>query len=164
MLLLAACLVVAMTHPALAANTCDEVYQASIKTVQTPHHLYYTITQGTGTGKLPAGEAVYVGGIRYSKMDGKWRRGLGTPQEELEFAKEKVKMTMPDTCTRVGDETIGSQAVSVYKGHNNLAGNEQVFRIFRSSGLLQSDTVSQSDQVVEMRYEYTNVQAPANAQ
>ncbi len=162
LLLLAACLAVAMTHPALAANTCDEVYQAGIKTVQTPHHLYYTITQGQG--KLPSTELVYAGGVTYVKMDGKWRRSIMKPQDQLELAKDDVKTKLPDTCTRVGDQTIGGQAVSVYKAHKNEAGTEQVIRIFRSSGLLQSDTVSLSNQSVEMRYEYTDVRAPADAQ
>lgn len=155
---LAACLAVTMTTSALAANTCDEVYQASIKSSQTPHHVYTAST--LSGGKSRAVETIYAGGVEYLKMDGQWRRSVMKPHAMLELTQEKLK-THPDTCVRIGDQAAGGEAVAVYKVHNNEFGTDQVVRIFKSSGLMQGGTVSLPNQSAEMRYEYTNVQAPA---
>ncbi|MEO8924326.1 MAG: hypothetical protein ABI330_16100, partial [Caldimonas sp.] len=106
---------------------------------------------------------IYAGGVHYLKVDGEWQRSRMTTQDMVQMMQEKLK-THPDICTRMGDQTIGGQAVSVYKAHNNEVGTDQVVRIFKSSGLMQGDTVSLPNQSVEMRYEYAGVQAPAGVQ
>jgi hypothetical protein len=47
-----------ITAPAFAANPCDALYSAGIKSVQTPHHVYSTTTMRDG--KPQSAEAVYA--------------------------------------------------------------------------------------------------------
>ncbi len=145
-----------------AANTCDALYNAGIKSVQTPHHVYSTTTMRGGEPKT--GEAIYAGGVEYLKLQGKWMRSRMTPADMLEAAQEKLK-THPDTCTPVGDQVVNGQAVSVFKAHSNEMGTDQLVRILKSNGLMQGGTLTlPNGAVVEMRYEYDNVQAPAGVQ
>ena len=155
---LAACLTVTMATPALAASSCDEAYQAGIKSLQTPHHLYSTTAMPGG--KTRAGESIYAGGVEYVKIGNEWQRSRMKPQDMIELAQEKMK-THPDTCTRIGDQSAGGQTVAVYKVHNNEMGTDQVVSVFKSSGLMQGTTVSLPNQSMVIRYEYANVQAPA---
>lgn len=84
-----------------------------------------------------------------------------TNKDMLDAAQEKLK-THPDVCTATGDQAIGGQAVSVYTARNKEMGTQQIVRIFKSSGLMQGGTLTLPDgTLVESRYEYANVQAPA---
>lgn len=56
---------------AVHADACDAVYQAGIKSVQVPHHVYTTTAHG---GKTVEGEAIYVGVVEYPRLRGKWMR------------------------------------------------------------------------------------------
>lgn len=169
---------IAFTTPASAADTCDVLYQAAIKTLQTPHHVYTTTTHSTeqmrnsdtfkrGTGRAlyqartESSEAIFDGKVEYLRVHGKWMRGRMSRDDMLELAQEKLK-THPDTCTPAGDQTIGGQAVSVYTARNREAGSQQTVGVFKSTGLLQGGTVTMPDGgVVETRYEYDNARAPA---
>ena len=144
---------------ATAADACDALYAAGVKSIQTPHHVFSTTTQ---SGAPPrAGEAIYAGGVEYLKLNDKWQRSPMTQQEMVEAAQEKLK-THPDTCTLVGDQNMAGQSVTVYKVRNNETGGEQLVRILKSSGLMAGSTLTlPNGTVVETRYEYRNVQAPA---
>ena len=84
------------------------------------------------------------------------------PQPEMVAAAQEKLKTHPDTCTPMGDQMVGGQAVSVFKAHNNEMGTEQTVRIFKASGLMQGGTLVLGDGItMETRYEYDNVQAPA---
>lgn len=154
----AAGLAFAVTMPAFAADSCDALYQAGVKSIRTPHHVYSTTTMRDG--KAQSGEAIYAGGVEYIKLAGQWKRSPMTPQDMIEAAQEKLK-THPDTCTLVGEQTVDGQAVAVYKAHNNKTGADQLVRILKSSGLMQGGSLKLSDGLmVETRYDYANVQAP----
>jgi len=148
---------VAAAPSANAANACDVLYNAGIKSVQTPHRVYSTRTMHGG--KPQASEAVFAAGIEYLQMDGKWIRSP-MPQPEMVAAAQEKLRTHPDTCTPMGDQMVGGQAVSVFKAHNNEMDTEQTVRIFKSSGLMQGGTLTLPNGVMEIRYEYDNVQAP----
>ena len=148
----------AFAHSAYAADTCDALYQASIKTFQTPHHAYSTSTPRGGQPKT--GEAVLSGGVEYIQLRGRWMRSPMTPQEMTDEARDKLK-THPDTCSVVGTRLAGGQRVTVYKVHSKESGTDQQVRILNSSGLLQGGTATLPDgMTVDTRYEYGNVQAP----
>jgi hypothetical protein len=164
--------------PAFAANTCDALYSAAVKSTQTPHHLYSTTTHSSEsmhrsdtfkrlsgkamyTGKTESGEAIFDGKTEYLQLHGKWMRSPMTQQDMLETAQENMK-THPDTCAVLGDQTAGGQALTAYKVHNNDVGTDSQVRVLKSSGLLQGQTLTMPDgSVVETRYDYGNVQAPA---
>jgi hypothetical protein len=154
-----ALLVAAVAAPsANAANACDVLYNAGIKSVQTAHRVYSTRTmQG---GKSQASEAVFAAGNEYLQINGKWMRSPMPQPEMVAAAQEKLK-THPDTCTPMGDQMVGGQAVSVFKAHSNEMETDQTVRIFKSSGLMQGATLMLPNGVtMETRYEYDNVQAP----
>jgi hypothetical protein len=141
-----------------AADACDPLYESSIKSVQTPHHVYSTTT--LRGGKSSRGEAVYAGGVEYLQLNGKWMRSPTPQKDMIEAAQEKLK-THPDVCTLVGERTEGNEVVSVYKAHSKELGTDQEVRILKSSGLLQGGTMKlPNGSVVETRYEYGNVAAP----
>ncbi len=153
---------VALAPASHANNTCDALYQAGIKSVQTPHHVYSTTT--LRDGRPQTGEAVYAGGVEYLLFHGKWMRSPMSQQAMLEGAQDKLK-THPDICTLVGKQTVDGQLVSVYEVHNNEAGTDQMVRILDASGLMQGSTLTlPNHSVVETRYDYANVQAPTGVQ
>jgi len=143
-----------------AANTCDAAYEAGIKSIQTPHHVYSTTTPRGGQSRT--GEALFDGKNEYLLIHGGWRRSAMPQQVMVEAAQEKLK-THPDACTLVGDRVANGQAVSVYKVNNKETGTEQTVRILKSSGLMQGATATRDGATIETRYEYTNVTAPAGA-
>ncbi|MEP6898989.1 MAG: hypothetical protein ABI870_10700 [Rhodanobacter sp.] len=152
----------ALVPSAHAANACDALYNAGIKSIQTPHHVYSATTMHGGTPHT--GEAIYDGTAEYLQIRGKWMRSPMPQAAMVAAAQEKLK-THPDTCTPVGDQVIDGQAVSVYTAHNNELGTNQTVRIFKSNGLMQGGTVAlPGGNTIETRYEYTNVQTPAGVQ
>jgi hypothetical protein len=140
-----------------AANPCDALYNAGIKSVQTPHRVYST--RAMPGRKTQASEAVFAAGNEYLQIDGKWIRSPMPQPAMVAAAQEKLK-THPDTCTPMGDQMVGGQAVSVFKAHSNEMETDQTVRIFKSSGLLQGATMGLPNAGMEIRYEYDNVQAP----
>lgn len=154
-----ALLAVFVVPGARAADPCDVAYVAAIKTVQTPHHVYSTTTPRGG--KARADESIYAGGVEYLKLHGNWRRSPLKMQDRFDMAKEKLA-THPDTCTRMGAQSVDGQAVVVYKLHNREVGADQQVRIRNADGLLQGVTETlPNGTLIEVRYEYGNVQAPA---
>ncbi len=148
----------ALAPSANAADTCDVLYNAGIKSVQTPHRVYSTRT--TRAGKVQTGEAIFAGGAEFLLRDDKWMRSPMPQSRMIAAAQEKLK-THSDTCTLIADRVVGGQTVSVYKAHNNEVGSDQTVRISKSSGLLQGATLTLPDGgSVETRYEYDKVQAP----
>ena len=141
-----------------AADACDALYSAGIRSIQTPHHVYST---QSAQGKTHVGEAIFAGGNEYLQMNGKWMRSPMPQSDMVAAAQEKLK-THPDTCTPIGEQTVGGQAVSVYKVHSRDMETDQTVRIFKSSGLMQGATMSlPGGATLETRYDYDNVQAPA---
>ena len=149
--------------PALAANACDVLYNAGIKAVQTPHHLYTTSTGGKSE-KARSSEAIFAGGVEYLKVHGQWRLSSIPQSYMVESAQEKLK-THPDTCTVTGDQTVDGHAVTTYKVHNNAEGTDSLVHLLKSTGQLLGQTITLPDgSLVKTRYDYTNVQPPEGVQ
>ncbi len=177
---LAVCLSISslIAGPARAADACDAVYNANIKLLQTPNHAYLTLTRGaeqmhnsdtfkklTGkamyAGKTETSETIFDGRTSYLLYHGKWMRSPVQPQDLLEDARKKMK-THPDTCTLVGDQSIDGQAATLYKIHNKETNNDEEEWISKSSGLpVHVKSTSPDGSGGDMRYDYTNVRAPA---
>lgn len=159
------------------ADDCDAVYNAGIKSVRTPHHMFITTTHSaermaqsdkfrrlTGkpmyAGRIESSEAIFDGKTEYLQVHGTWRRSPMSPADMLAGAEEKLR-TRPDTCVAKGEQSVDGQAVDVYMVRGNEGGSAQQLRIFRSGGLLQGDRSTQSDgSIVEARYAYDDVHAP----
>ena len=150
----------AFVTSARAADTCDALYNAGIKAVQMPHHVYTTKTAPRGGKILQSSEAIFTGGVEYLRVGGQWRRSARPQGVMLEAAREKLK-THPDTCTDARDETVDGQAVTTYKVHDRESGTDSLVHILKSTGLLLGETLTLPDgSLVKTRYEYTNVHPP----
>lgn len=142
------------------ANTCDPLYEAGIRAVQTPHHVYTTKTAPRGGKVLQSSEAIFTGGVEYLRVGGRWRRSARPQEVMIEAAREKLK-THPDTCTDARDETVDGQAVTTYRVHDRENGADSLVHILKATGLLLGETVTLPDgSLVKTRYEYTNVHPP----
>jgi hypothetical protein len=141
------------------AGVCDPAYQSTLKTLQTPYHADATSTPKSG--KPTSVETISTGGVNYVQVQGKWMRSPESTQAMLANMQAKMR-TNPDTCTQAGGEqVIDKQPVTVYQLHNNKNGSDVTVRVLQSSGLLQGESIHlASGTVMEMRYDYTNVQAP----
>ena len=147
-----------MITPAHAANVCDAVYQASIKSIQMPSHSYNVVTM---EGKATVGEGISAGGAEYLKVDGQWRRFESSQQDRLEKAQEKLK-THPDTCVMAGNQSKDGQATTLYKVHNTEMGADTQVWIAQSSGLPVHVTAKLgTGNTTDSRIDYSNVQPPA---
>ncbi len=139
------------------AGSCDPVFQAGIKSVQTPHHVFSTVTRA---GKVTPSESIFVGGVEYVQHDGHWQPSKVTAAQMLSDAKENAA-SQTSTCTPRPDEVIGGETVAVYAVHNSETDADSTVRIFKSRGLLQGQTAKIPDGPnVETRYEYSNITAP----
>lgn len=151
----------AFAASAHAADTCDALYEAGIKAVQSPHHVYTTKTAGPGGKVLQSSEAIFSGGVEYLRIGGGWRRSARPQAVMVEAAREKLK-THPDTCTDARDETVDGQAVTTYKVHDGERGTDALVHILKSTGLLLGETLTLPDgSTVKTRYEYGDVRPPA---
>ena len=159
-LILAASLASLAAAPGAGAGEgCDALYAAAIKSIQAPHHVFSTTT--APGAKAKTGEAIYAGGVEYLKLNDQWQRSPMPQQEMVAAAQEQMK-AHAETCTRIGDQNVAGQGVTVYKAHNNTTGGEQLVRILKSNGLLAGSTMTlPNGTVIETRYEYERVQAPA---
>lgn len=146
--------------PTAAAHPCDLLYNAGIKAMQTPHHVYSTTTPAAG-GNPMAGEAILAGGVEYVLLGGQWRRSPMAPAEMIQNTQEKLK-THPDTCTPLGDQSVDGQSVTAYTVHNDESGTDSQVTVLKSSGLMHGSTITlPNGSRVQSRYEYANVQPPA---
>jgi hypothetical protein len=153
----------ALASVAHAGNgSCDAVYRAGIKAVQTPHHLYTRTT--ARDGMVVTGESVAPGdSFQYRKTNGRWTRSPSSDKDNLEMAQERLRSDQ-GTCMPLGEQTVDGQAVVAYTVHANQGHTESQVRIEKSSGLLQGQTLTlPNGSVLVTRYDYTDVKAPADA-
>ncbi len=150
---------VAMAAAVRASDDCDALYYASIKSLQTPHHVYSTKTSAGGV-IAPATEAIFIAEVEYVRIHGNWQRGLMIPRDMIAAAHEKLR-SHPDICRVIRVETINGEVVTSYDVHNKATDSNSQVRILKSSGLLQGQSLLLSDKSrMEVRYEYTDVHLP----
>ena len=65
-------------------------------------------------------------------------------------------------CHRIGDESIDGQPATKYALHNHASGGDESIWIARGSGLVLRSEALIEDRRISSRYEYRDVQAPAN--
>ena len=143
-----------------ADASCNPVYDAGIKQLQTPHHVYTTRSGHAGHAAQKS-ETIYAGGVEYMQLDGRWQRSRLTAAEMLASAQEKRKTSAEgETCKALGDEKVGDAAASVYSLHNDDGVDSRLW-LAESDGSLLRQTITLPDgSTVDSRYDYANVQAP----
>lgn len=164
-------------------SACDIVAGTDLKLLQTPYHSYLAMhVQLAAHGAMhdvpkalgmdhATQETIFAGGVIYDKSsEGPWHRSKVTVEAMAPLVRDEQKHTDADrTCRYIRDETIDGQNAQVYeiKSKNNQligAGTTHIW-IAKASGLpLRQRSEVDANTYSELRYEYTNVQAPAGLQ
>lgn len=150
-----------LARAAILSPTCKTVMDANDKQYTTPVHLYIT-KSGVSSEGIVASNAMYM------KASGKWQRSPFAPKDMLEIRREALKEAKSLDCRHLRDEAVNGEAAAVYSMDtvtDNGHSNGQIW-ISKSRGLpLKSelDVMRGSDKKhTSVRYDYTNVQAPAS--
>lgn len=144
-----------------AGSSCDAVYDACIKQVQTPHHTQTTM-KSARTGKITTSEGVFVDGVEYSRFgDGPWKRSRVTLQDNLKRAKDKRSQSSPDTCRNLGNDAEASAPATLYSVHSVEAGMDSKVWLSASGLILRQTFTLPNGNSLDSRADYENVQAPS---
>jgi hypothetical protein len=145
---------------------CRPLVDAELKAISTPHHMYETKSDGR-SGQEPMGELITAGGVTYVKAGGKWIRSPISLQAQIDQVNRNIATTKVYTCQRVGSETVAGMPATVYTLHTENADTKADARAWIGTGnglMLKLDesvdgTGTKSHYLI--RYEYTNISAPA---
>ena len=150
-----------------ADPACSPLRDAMEKLFVTPYHAYVTETAGYLKGKTRESEIVSIGKNVYILANGKWRAvpGMQDAREEMRKNAESDKAT----CRVMGTESVEGESAVHYSIHQKDETDtiDTQMWISKSRGLpvkQETDTdvggaMGKSHRA--MRYEYTNVKAPA---
>lgn len=160
----------AAAHAQKIPAACQPLIDAAKKVITTPHHLYSTRTRATKGAPADTGELISVGGVTYLRDKGKWMRSPMTPQMELDQLNENLANATLYSCQRVGEESVGGVTAVVYTAHEETGELKADVRqwIAKGSGLVlrteeDMDLGMGQPSHLSLRYEYTNVRAPAGS-
>ena len=153
--------------PARAASGCDAVINAILKVYQVPTHMYMTETAGANGGKIRNAETIYLNGVTFVMVSGKWQKSTISPKELADAKRESEQKT--DTCSVVRDEAVNGEAATLYKVHNHTPDDTVDTQIWisKSRGLplkqiydIDVNGGARGKSHTEIHYAYTNVTAP----
>lgn len=157
----AACALMTFAGPARADASCDPVYDAGIKQMQTPHHIFTSRSAHGGMGASTT-ETIFAGGIVYVQLHGQWQRSPISASEMLRNAQDKRKSDSgDDTCRALGEDAVDGEATAVYSLHNDGGADSKLW-VSKANGSLLRQTIRLPDgSLIDSRYDYANVVAPA---
>jgi len=152
------------TFPLAAQGSCQPVFDAMTKVVNTPSHIYNTSAKA---GKSRTVETIYAGGAFYTKVQNKWTRGRITPQEILK-QEQLNRQNSKYSCRYLKDEPVNGEAAALYSTHaeNPDAKSDSQVWISKSKGLPLRQELdinaggAAGTNHYSVRYEYGNVKPP----
>ena len=145
---------------------CRPLVDAELKAISTPHHMYETKADGR-SGEDPIAELITAGGVTYVKAGGKWMRSPISLQAQIDQVNRNIATTKVYTCQRVGSEAVAGMPATGYTLHTKNADTKADARAWIGTGnglMLKLDESVDAIGVKShylIRYEYTNVSAPA---
>ena len=154
--------------PLRAASVCDSVIAATMKVLQVPSHLYMTQTADGNGGKSKNAETIYLNNVTYVKVDRDWRKSPVSIKDLADMKKQSDQKV--GSCSAVRDEGVGGEPATLYKVHSQTPEDTVDTQIWvsklRGLPLKQIDDIDvgggpRGKSHTEVRYEYTNVAAPA---
>jgi hypothetical protein len=159
-------LVMGQAVTALAADSCQQVFEALTKVATTPSHSYTSSTDVNG-GKPTEGETIFANGQKYIRVRGKWMRIPVTSQDVLEQEKEKEQKGK-STCQFLRSESVNGEAAMLYSVHREYEEVKEDGQMWvsTSTGLLfrvEEDVDNRGNKVKEhrsTRFEYGNIHPP----
>ncbi len=150
---------------------CKVLFSAIDKTLITPNHSYVAET-ASATDRQENSEQILAGGIRYIKLNGKWRKTPVTTQQLQEQDRENRQDTKEYDCRYVREESVQGESAAVYNAHSkaeDFTSDAQIW-VSKSRGLILREEEdidiggAGGKRHLSIRYEYGNVQAPAVSQ
>lgn len=144
---------------------CQTRFNTRFKLFSVPTHSY-TVKALPG-GKSETSETIFASGAIYFLARGKWIHSKMTPPDMLKQEEENIRNSK-SKCRQVRDEMVNGEATALYMGHSENDGvkSDAQTWISKSSGLpLKTeediDTGDGDKRHMSIRYEYSNVKAPA---
>jgi hypothetical protein len=173
----------AAVTPALAMDpVCNQVNAGAEMLRTKPFHMYMTETQSfsnpnmakaagqIGMGGTKQSEEISTGKNIYVLTRGKWidmQTSFAAMEQDKDSDPETKKAVEDSKCKALPDETMYGQAASVYLKSTPGLGIETKLWISKTTHLpVRTDITNNQGamkQVTVARYEYSGVQAPANA-
>jgi hypothetical protein len=153
------------SNPLEAQGDCKVVLEAANKTQTAATHTYTTMNVAGTTQTV---EIIFLPGVMYTRMNGKWSRNPMTPQDLAEMRRPKAS-TGTETCKYLKDEAVNGETATLYSAHDvspKGAVDTQVW-ISKAKGLLlrqemDIDTggTGGGKSHMSMRFEYGDVKPP----
>jgi hypothetical protein len=164
--ILAICALPLVGHAQKVPAECQPLIDARRKQLTTPYH-GYSIENG---GKGRSTEVISVEGAMYVLYQGTWKKSPMGPKDLLEQFETNLKTATTYTCQHLPDESVGGAPATVYRTHMENEGTKADAEtwIAKATGLIikQEEDIDVGDgdkRHHSVRYEYTNVRAPAGA-
>ncbi len=158
-----------LSPAARAQGDCKLVHDAIDKLSTVSNHAYEAESNPAqpGTG-VTNHEVIRTGGTIYVLMSGKWRKSPLTPAQMRAQEEENWKNAKNVSCKHLRDESVKGESAAVYSTHNENEDSKEDGQVWvsKSKGLplreeQDVDLGSGDKHHMSIRYEYTNVQAPA---
>ncbi len=154
---------------ARAQSDCKPLYDASDKLLTGPSHGYQTETDPARPGSdVTNHEIIYTGGAIYVMTKGKWKKSPMSAAAVHAQEEENKKTAKNVSCKHLRDESVNGESAAVYSGHSETEDTKADTQtwISKSKGLLlrqeeDVDIGGGDKRHISIRYEYTNVRAPA---
>jgi hypothetical protein len=153
----------------MRATECRSVLDAMDKLFTVPFHMYMTQTNlGIEGRKTFTFEVIFVNGVRYVMVNGKWKPSRLSTQE-LKAMDERNRIDGTNlSCQWVRDESVNSERAAVYSTHSksDYGTNDNHVWISKRNGLvLRQETDLERDggthkSHLSVRYEYRSVRPP----
>jgi hypothetical protein len=154
---------------ARAQSDCKTVHDAVGKLTTVPNHAYETETNPARPGNgATSHETIRTETTIYVMISGKWQKSPLTPAQMRAQEEENWKNAKNVSCKHVRDESVNGQSAAVYSTHNEDEDTKEDGQVWvsKSKGLplreeQDVDLGSGDKHHMSIRYEYSNVQAPA---
>ncbi len=147
--------------PALAQADCKVIYDSSDKLMNVPHRIFTTMRSPSGGERTR--ESIFVDGVSYIQLDGKWEKSKITAKDlhDLELENRKTKQNV--SCKIVRSEVVDGEAATVYMVHSeteDVKSNATVWMSKTRGLVLREEMNPGTEDHIAVRYEYSNVTAP----
>jgi hypothetical protein len=142
------------------ADDCATLMSATIASA----HKSYSATSTTSGGGAPTrvGHSVSTGGKLFVEMNARWVLSKMTMSDMANEMRAEIG-TAKMSCHRLGEETVGGEATTVYSSHVNNHGNVSDNRLWisKATGLpLKTEVKLQNGMQIVTVFDYAHSQAP----
>ena len=137
--------------------SCKAVADAQILLAKTSHH---AVSTDVRPGRTLNSESISTPSGVFWASEGIWHRSNSSMQEFSRATADALKELRG--CNRVGDELVDARPVTKYTLHNPENDGDETIWIAKGSGLPLKTEAQIESRPISSRYDYSNIQPPAN--